>query len=149
MRCTKCKLRWLQNFYLDSLQNFLNLKKLQFLSLPSTCRTSEASKDWDSSQVFFVGDLSFFRILKPFVLLSYLCTITYKSNLTQKKCTKNPMLFLVSMGKTGLTHDFFFEFSLRPFEVVEVEWKSRLNFRGCDLQLLHSFLKVWLLTSKW
>ena len=34
------------------------------------------------------------------------------------------MLFSVSMGKTGLTHDIFFEFSLRPFEVVEVEWKS-------------------------
>ena len=25
------------------------------------------------------------------------------------------------MGETGLTHDSFFEFSLRPFEVVEVE----------------------------
>ena len=31
------------------------------------------------------------------------------------------MLFSVSMGKTGLTHDTFFEFSLRPFEVVEAE----------------------------
>ena len=31
------------------------------------------------------------------------------------------MLFLVSMGKTGLSHDIFFEFSLRPFEVVEAE----------------------------
>ena len=25
------------------------------------------------------------------------------------------------MGKTGLTHDIFFEFSLGPFEVVEAE----------------------------
>ena len=25
------------------------------------------------------------------------------------------------MGETGLTHDIFFEFSLRPFEVVEAE----------------------------
>ena len=31
------------------------------------------------------------------------------------------MLFLVSLGKTGLTHDIFFEFSLGPFEVVEAE----------------------------
>ena len=31
------------------------------------------------------------------------------------------MLFLVSMGETGLTHDIFFEFSLGPFEVVEAE----------------------------
>ena len=31
------------------------------------------------------------------------------------------MLFLASMGKTGLTHDIFFEFSLGPFEVFEAE----------------------------
>ena len=31
------------------------------------------------------------------------------------------MLFLASMGKTGLTHEFFFEFSLGPFEVVEAK----------------------------
>ena len=31
------------------------------------------------------------------------------------------MLFLVCMGKTGLSHDIFFEFSLRPFEAVEAE----------------------------
>ena len=35
-------------------------------------------------------------------------TITYKSRLTQKNCTKIPMLFLASMGETGLTHDIFF-----------------------------------------
>ena len=52
----------------------------------------------------------------------------------KKNCTKKPMLFLVSMGKTGLSHDIFFEFSLRPFEVIEVAWKSRLHFWGCDLQ---------------
>ena len=31
------------------------------------------------------------------------------------------MLFLASMGETGLTHDICFEFSLGPFEVVEAE----------------------------
>ena len=31
------------------------------------------------------------------------------------------MLFLESMGKTGLPHDIFFKFSVGPFEVVEVE----------------------------
>jgi hypothetical protein len=40
------------------------------------------------------------------------------------------MLFLASMGETGLSHDIFFKFSLRPFEVVEVEWRSMLNFEA-------------------
>ena len=31
------------------------------------------------------------------------------------------MLFLASMGEMGLSHDIFFKFSLRPFEVVEAE----------------------------
>ena len=31
------------------------------------------------------------------------------------------MLFFASMGKTGLTHELFFEFSVGPFEVVEAE----------------------------
>ena len=49
-------------------------------------------------------------------------TITYKSRLTQKKNgTKKPMLFLISMGKMGLSHDIFFKFSVRSFEVVEVK----------------------------
>ena len=39
----------------------------------------------------------------------------------KKNCTIKPILFSVSMGKTGLTHDIFFEFSLGPFEVVEAE----------------------------
>ena len=35
-------------------------------------------------------------------------TITYKFRITQKKLHKKPMLFLASMGETGLTHDIFF-----------------------------------------
>ena len=31
------------------------------------------------------------------------------------------MLFLASMGETGLSFDIFFKFSLGPFEVVEAE----------------------------
>ena len=31
------------------------------------------------------------------------------------------MLILASMGKTGLSHDIFTKFSLRPLEVVEAE----------------------------
>ena len=31
------------------------------------------------------------------------------------------MLFLVSIGETGLNHGILFEFSLGPFEVVEAE----------------------------
>ena len=40
------------------------------------------------------------------------------------------MLFLASMGQTGLSHDIFLKFSLWPFEVVEVEWRSMLNFEA-------------------
>ena len=65
---------------------------------------------------------SFSCTAKGSLISETLYTITYKSRLTQKKnCTKKPMVFLVSMGKTGLSHDIFFEFSVRPFEVVEVE----------------------------
>ena len=38
-----------------------------------------------------------------------------------KNYTKKKMLFLASMGETGLIHDIFFEFSPGPFEVVEAE----------------------------
>ena len=31
------------------------------------------------------------------------------------------MVFLASMGETGLPHDIFFKFLLWPFEVVEAE----------------------------
>ena len=34
-------------------------------------------------------------------------TITYKSSLTPQKMYKKTMLFLVCMGKTGLSHDIF------------------------------------------
>ena len=39
----------------------------------------------------------------------------------QKMAQKKTMLFLASMGKTGLTHDIFFKFSVVPFRVVEAE----------------------------
>ena len=38
-----------------------------------------------------------------------------------KNMQKIPMLFFASMGETGLSHDFFFKFSLGPFEVTEVK----------------------------
>ena len=34
----------------------------------------------------------------------------------QKNGTKKPMLFLASMGETGLSHDIFFKFSVGPNE---------------------------------
>ena len=110
-----------------------------------------------------VGILIIFQKKKIFVVLSIkrrhlLCqvpahiimieynTITYKPRLTQKKnCTKKPMLFLASMGKTGLCHDIVFIFSLRPFQV---ECQSASKFWGCDLEIWQTFLKVWLHTSK-
>ena len=39
----------------------------------------------------------------------------------KKIAQKKTMLFLASMGKTGLSHDIFFKFSVGPFEVDEVE----------------------------
>ena len=45
-------------------------------------------------------------------------TITYKSSLTQKKLYKKTNAIFPIDTKT---HDIFVEFSLRPFEVVEVE----------------------------
>ena len=49
-------------------------------------------------------------------------TITYKSRLTPKKMAqKKRCYFLAFMGKTGLSHDIFFKFSVGPFEVVEVK----------------------------
>ena len=51
------------------------------------------------------------------------------------------MLYLASMGKTGLSHDIFFKFSLRPFEVVEVEWRSILNFEAATSKFCNHFWK--------
>ncbi len=53
----------------------------------------------------------------------FLCNVHYhlevKAN--PKKWYKKKMLFLVSIGKTGLFHDIFLKFSVGPFEVIEVE----------------------------
>ena len=38
------------------------------------------------------------------------------------------MLFLACMVETGLSHDIFLKFSLGPFAVAKVEWRSMLNF---------------------
>ena len=82
------------------------------------------------------------------IVRSWIVNTITKSRLTQKKCHKKTKLFLASVGETGFSHDIFFKFSLWPFEVVEVKWKSNVEFRGCDLESLQSFLKLWLLTSK-
>ena len=59
-------------------------------------------------------------ILKFFKV--FICTLSPTSPGEPKKnCTKKGMLFLAFIGETGLAHEIFFEFSLRPFEVVEVE----------------------------
>ena len=46
-----------------------------------------------------------------------LYTTTYNSRVTQKKWHKKPMLFLAALGKTELSHDIFFKFSVEPFEL--------------------------------
>ena len=51
-------------------------------------------------------------------------TITYKSSLTPQKMYKKTNAIFSMYGKNGIIPWLFFEFSLRPFEVVEVEWKS-------------------------
>ena len=58
-------------------------------------------------------------------------TITYKSRLTQltpKQLYKKKGWYFSIYGRNGIMPWFFFKFSLRPFEVVEVEWQSILNF---------------------
>ena len=65
-----------------------------------------------------------------------------------KEIAQKTMLFLASMGETGLSHDIFFKFSVRPFEVVEVKWPQMVKFWGCDLEIWQSFLNFWLLISK-
>ena len=47
---------------------------------------------------------------------------------SKKNGTKKPMLFLAALGKTGLSHDIFFKFSVGPFELFEVESQKKLNF---------------------
>ena len=44
------------------------------------------------------------------------------------------MLFLASMGETGLTHEIFFEFSLRPIEVVEAEGGHLVKEAGFEAE---------------
>ena len=56
----------------------------------------------------------------------------------KKSVQKNQ--FLASMRETGLYHDIFFKFSLRPFEHAEVKWRSMLNF---DQIFLKIFSWVW------
>ena len=60
-----------------------------------------------------------FKSTKNFVVRHY--HLKVQAN-PPKNGTKKPMLFLASMGETGLSHDISFsKFSLGPFEVVEVE----------------------------
>ena len=40
------------------------------------------------------------------------------------------MLFLASIGETRLSHGICFEFSLRPFMVLEVEWWAMFNLEA-------------------
>ena len=63
----------------------------------------------------------------------------HKSRLTPKKWhKKKTLLLLASMGKTGLSHDIFFKFSVGPFKVIEVEWPQMVKFWSCDLEILQS-----------
>ena len=59
----------------------------------------------------------------------------------KKNGTKNPMISLASMGKTGLSNDIFLKFSLRPFEVIEVEWWLMLNYEAETSKFCNCFLK--------
>ena len=50
-----------------------------------------------------------------------LSTISYKSRLTQNKLYKKTDAIFSIYGRNGINPWHFFEFSLRPFEVVEAE----------------------------
>ena len=61
------------------------------------------------------------------------------------------MLFLASMGESGLTHDIFFEFSLGPFEVVEAEGGrlvKEAHFEVRSQTLFYDFQKFEVAASK-
>ena len=47
------------------------------------------------------------------------------------------MLFLASMEETGLIDDIFFEFSLRPFEIIEAEGGRLVKEADFELVLRH------------
>ena len=51
------------------------------------------------------------------------------------------MLFLASMGKTVLTHEIFFEFSVGPFEVVEAEGGRLVKEADFEAEKLASFTR--------
>ena len=52
------------------------------------------------------------------------------------------MLFLASMGETGLTQDIFFEFSLGPFEVVKAEGGSLVKETDFEADFFFFFTKT-------
>ena len=65
---------------------------------------------------------------KPWVTKSYIaehihCHLEVQAN-SKKKYPKKPMLFLVSMGKTGLSHDIF-------FQILTWAWLLRSNDPRC------------------
>ena len=105
---------------------------------------------WRPNTTLFVVTLSINLIMFNFwapITHSFHYHLQVQTN-SKKNCTKKPMQFLASMGKTGLSHDIFFKFSLRPFEVIEVEWPRLVKFWGRNLESVTLFFKVWLLTSK-
>ena len=50
--------------------------------------------------------------------------------------------------KIKLSHEIFFKFSLRPFEVIEVEKRSMLNFEAATLKFCNCFRKFDSLPQK-
>ena len=49
-------------------------------------------------------------------VLNYLKHYYLEVQANPKNCTKKPMLFLASMGETGLTHDIFFLILILAFQ---------------------------------
>ena len=54
-------------------------------------------------------------------ILQYCVQDCLPSDFLALDCTKKTMLYLASMGKTGLSDNIFLKFSLGPFGVVEFE----------------------------
>ena len=116
---------------------------------------------WSLCTLIVMRRSLFLNVLSVFIWLTKKVTTLYTFNPTiihyhlqvqansKKKCTKKPMLFLASMGKTGLSHDVF-------FLILIVAFWGHWGRMTSDVELVRavtsifwkSYPKVWLLTSK-
>ena len=62
-------------------------------------------------------------MVQRLVLVKVLCVSTniLEPQANPKKIGQKNYFYIASMGETGLSHDIFYDFKLRPLVVVEIE----------------------------